>query len=82
MHICCRMSTVDKYHRGVYIRRMLKTDAIKFYGSQARLARALGINRSAVLRWTKRVPMARAFRLQQITGGKLKCDVNSYLRAQ
>lgn len=58
---------------------MLKRDAVKFYGNEARLAKALGIDRSAVFRWSKWVPLLRAMRLEKLSGGKLKCDPNAYL---
>jgi DNA-binding transcriptional regulator YdaS (Cro superfamily) len=57
---------------------MLKKDAVKFYGSPAKLAQALKIHRSAVKRWTKWVPLVRALQLERMTSGGLKCDTNAY----
>jgi hypothetical protein len=58
---------------------MLKKDAVKFYGDMAKLAKVLNIHRSAVLRWSKFVPLSRALQLQQLSGGNLKCDLDAYL---
>jgi transcriptional repressor of cell division inhibition gene dicB len=58
---------------------MLKKDAVKHYGSQYYLAKALNINLSAVTRWGKWVPLKRAFRLAELTDGKLKVALENYL---
>jgi hypothetical protein len=58
---------------------MLKRDAVKFYGSEAQLAKALRIHRSAVFRWSRWVPLVRAVQLEQLTAGRLKCDPNAYV---
>lgn len=58
---------------------MLKRDAVKFYGSPAQLAKALQIDRSAVFRWSKRVPLLRAMQLEQLSAGRLKYDPSVYL---
>jgi hypothetical protein len=61
---------------------MLTKDAVKFYGNSARLARVLKIHRSAIQRWSKRVPLRRALKLQELSGGALKCDVAHYLEQE
>jgi len=48
------------------------SDAIRFFGSKAELARALGIKRQAITSWRDRVPLARQYQIEQLTGGKLK----------
>ncbi len=58
---------------------MLKKDAIKLFGSQAELARKLGIDRAAVHGWGKYVPMRRAMQLAEITNGELKFNQEFYL---
>ena len=58
---------------------MLKTDAIKHFGSQSALARALGIDRAAVNGWGKYVPLRRAMQLDEQTNGKLKFNREFYL---
>ena len=59
--------------------RMLKKDAIKHYGSQAALARELGIDRAAVNGWGKYVPLRRAMELEEKTQGVLKFNREFYL---
>jgi transcriptional repressor of cell division inhibition gene dicB len=61
---------------------MLKKEAIRFYGNAAKLAKALDIHRSAVIRWSKFVPMARAAKLHDLTSGRLKYDQQVYLDRQ
>lgn len=50
---------------------MTKTSAVKHYGSQYAVAKALGIHRSAVSRWGRKVPLYQAMRLAQLTNGRL-----------
>ena len=58
---------------------MLKKEAIKHYGSAYGLAKALGINQSAVSRWGRIVPILRAAQLEQLTQGALKYDPKPYM---
>lgn len=53
---------------------MKKSDAIEHYGTAAALARALGINKSAVSFWGDTIPKGRAYQLEVLTGGKLKAN--------
>lgn len=55
---------------------MLKQDAIQLFGGSAKLARALGISRSAVSQWGDKVPTGRDFQIELLTEGALKaaCD--------
>jgi len=51
---------------------MKKDDVIKYFGSQAKTARALGISRQAVNRWSGTVPPIMAHLIRLITNGELK----------
>jgi hypothetical protein len=51
---------------------MLKSEAIKHFGSRGKLARALGITRQSVQGWAEQIPWNRAFELERLTGGKLR----------
>lgn len=55
--------------------------AIQYFGSQTKLARALGISDAAVARWKRdgRVPRGKAFELQLLTGGELLVDPGIYV---
>ena len=57
-----------------YIQPMTKTEAIQYYGTHAKLARALGISRQAVTDWGDRIPEGRQWQLEVVTGGDLKAD--------
>ena len=50
---------------------MQKTEAIKFYGTATRLAKALGITPQAVYKWPATVPMVRQYQLAELTGDRL-----------
>lgn len=60
--------------------RMLKETAIKYFGSQAELARALGIKPPSISDWKDVIPEGSAYKLQVITKGKLKVDPALYLK--
>jgi DNA-binding transcriptional regulator YdaS (Cro superfamily) len=53
---------------------MTKQQAITHYGTQAALARALGVNRAAINGWGDAIPLGRQFQLEVLTGGVLKAD--------
>lgn len=53
---------------------MKTADAIRFYGSVAKLADALNITPQAVYDWGDLVPRGRAFELQVLTRGELKAE--------
>lgn len=57
---------------------MLKSDAIKFYGTRAKVAEAAGVDPSAVSQWGRLVPEGRAQRLVEASGGALVYDKNIY----
>ena len=45
---------------------MRKSEAIKLFGSQAKLAKALGISRASVSEWGPEIPELRAFQIQEL----------------
>jgi hypothetical protein len=48
-------------------------DAVKHFGSQNQLAKALGIARQNITRWVNDgIPELQKYRLEEITQGKLK----------
>ena len=51
---------------------MSTVDAVSYFGSKVAIAKALGINKSAVTNWGKSVPTLRAYQLQVLTKGALK----------
>lgn len=58
---------------------MLKSAVIAHYeGSPIKVARALGITRSAVNQWPDIVPLKSALRLQALNPGKLTVDMSVY----
>lgn len=50
---------------------MKKVTAIKHFGSAAKLAKALGISKSAVSHWEEEIPELRAYQLESLTNGGL-----------
>lgn len=53
---------------------MTTSNAVKYFGSKAAIARALGINKAAVSQWGETIPEGRAYQIEVLTGGKLKAD--------
>lgn len=51
---------------------MKTKDAIRFFGTQAELARALGITRQSIKSWGETVPLARQYQIERMTSGKLR----------
>jgi DNA-binding transcriptional regulator YdaS (Cro superfamily) len=52
---------------------MKKSEAVAFYGTQAALAKALGIEPAAVSQWIE-IPEVRQYQIEVLTGGVLKAD--------
>lgn len=52
-------------------------EASRYFGSQAKLARALGIKPPSVCLWRDRIPAERQKQIEKLTGGELKADVVS-----
>ncbi len=59
---------------------MKTKEVIRHFGSQAAVARALGITSSAVTQWRETVPLATAARLEKMTSGELVLDVDQYVK--
>jgi DNA-binding transcriptional regulator YdaS (Cro superfamily) len=58
---------------------MLKADVLAHYEhSPLKVARALGVTRSAVNQWPELVPLKSALRLQSITDGALRVQMSLY----
>jgi len=53
---------------------MTRSEAIRFFGSQAALAKSLGIGRASVNNWGEQIPLGRQYQLEVLTGGALKAD--------
>lgn len=53
---------------------MKKTDVIKFFGSGAKAAKFLDIDRTALYQWGELVPAHRQYELEVKTNGLLKSD--------
>jgi len=58
---------------------MLKADVLAHFDhSPVAVARALGITRSAVNQWPDVVPLKSALKLEAVTGGSLRVDMEMY----
>lgn len=53
---------------------MTKQQAIEFFGSQAAVAKALGIKQPSVAEWGLYPPEDRQLELHRLTGGKLAAE--------
>lgn len=51
---------------------MKTQDAIRYFGSQAKMARALSITKQAITGWGDTVPLGRAYQIEILTEGNLK----------
>lgn len=60
------------------LRAMKTADAIRYFGTKAALARALGIKPPSIHDWGELVPKGRAYELQDLTNGALQVDRASY----
>lgn len=57
---------------------MTKTEAIKHFGSQSALARALSITQPSVAEWAEDLPALRQIQIERVTGGQLRADPSCY----
>ncbi|HAU4401940.1 TPA: Cro/CI family transcriptional regulator [Serratia marcescens] len=57
---------------------MRKSDAVEYFGSPTKLAKAAGVSLPAVSRWGEVIPERRAARLARLTGDELKYDPAMY----
>ncbi|AUK49140.1 Cro/CI family transcriptional regulator [Pasteurella multocida] len=61
---------------------MLKTDVINYFGKLENVAKALSISVSAISQWNEVIPEKNAYKLQDITKGKLKVNRDLYQKQQ
>ncbi|WP_270809068.1 Cro/CI family transcriptional regulator [Aeromonas sp. QDB08] len=61
---------------------MTTSNAVRYFGSKAAIARALGINKAAVSQWGETIPEGRAYQIEVLTGGKLKANPSQPSSAQ
>ncbi|MGC6246533.1 Cro/CI family transcriptional regulator [Pasteurella multocida] len=61
---------------------MLKTDVINYFGKLENVAKALSISVSAISQWNEIIPEKNAYKLQEITKGKLKVNRDLYQKPQ
>lgn len=74
-----RIAVAESLLRWQNRRPMLKRDVLKFYGgSGARAGRAIGLSRSAVCKWGRRIPALRALQYQVASQGQLRFDMTDY----
>ncbi|QDO84528.1 Cro/Cl family transcriptional regulator [Shewanella psychropiezotolerans] len=51
---------------------MKKSAAIKFFGSQTKLAEVIKVSQAAISKWPDDVPELRAYQIEHLTKGELK----------
>lgn len=61
---------------------MRKSEAVEFFGSPTKLAKAAGVSLPAVSRWGEIIPERRAARLARLTSDALKYDPSLYQEQQ
>jgi hypothetical protein len=54
---------------------MTKTQAIKHFGTQVALAKALDLQQSTIAGWKEEPPLHQQIRIEVVTGGALKADL-------
>lgn len=57
---------------------MFTCEALNFFGTKTKLARAAGVELQSLYKWGSLVPEARAHRLEEASGGALHYDKNVY----
>lgn len=60
------------------LKNMKKEVVLKHFGTMEKVATALGISVPAVSQWGEVIPEKNAYRLQEITNGKLKVQHSLY----
>jgi len=53
---------------------MTMKKALKYFGTQAKIAEALKISQAAVSQWGDKVPPLRQYQIERITKGELRVD--------
>ena len=59
---------------------MKKIDVITYFGTQEKVAQALGIRQACVSRWGETIPRLRAYQIESITKGVLKVSDSCLVR--
>lgn len=60
---------------------MRLNDAVSHFGTQQKLAEALGIKQGSISSWDRElIPLARALQIEKLTRGVLKTDLSAYER--
>ena len=59
-----------RYHNG----EMTKQEAIDFFGTQRKVAEALGLKQPSIALWKDPLPELRQLQLEMVTGGSLRAD--------
>jgi hypothetical protein len=54
---------------------MTLNEAVSYFGSLHKLARALGLNTQSVKTWKEQIPILRQYQIELATDGKLKADL-------
>jgi DNA-binding transcriptional regulator YdaS (Cro superfamily) len=57
---------------------MLTQDAVRYFGNQSAIARALDISAAAVSKWGEIVPLESALALEILSGRRLRCERTRY----
>jgi DNA-binding transcriptional regulator YdaS (Cro superfamily) len=50
---------------------MKKSEAIRHFGSQTKLAVAINVSQAAISKWPENVPELRAYQIERLTNGEL-----------
>jgi len=53
---------------------MKTQDAVKHFGTYAKVGEALGISKQAVFKWGEKVPPRRQYEIEMLTDGALRAD--------
>lgn len=61
---------------------MRTDDVVKFFGSKAAVARAIGVTKGAVTNWGEIVPESSIWRVEHASKGKLRADRAFYEKLQ
>jgi DNA-binding transcriptional regulator YdaS (Cro superfamily) len=60
---------------------MRLSDAVSHFGTQQKLAEALGMSQGSISSWDReKIPFARALQVEKLTKGRLRVDMTLYRR--
>jgi len=54
---------------------MTYQDAVSYFQTASRMARALGVSTPSVMEWKAGIPEVRQYQIELATGGQLKADL-------